>query len=156
MVTTNDFGFWMNPALLGWTILLAPLAAAFLILLFGIHRPRLSAVLAIGALLISFIGTGRIFLEALQHPAMLPEESRMISTAVGFLSAMEVPSNKSVADTIERKIVFFISPPHCFRQNTKGAGLRQATKFLTVLFSQSDMVRSPFVSTCVLAYHKYF
>ena len=40
---------------LGWIILFAPLAAAVLIVLFGIHRRRLSALLAVGALLISFV-----------------------------------------------------------------------------------------------------
>ena len=61
-------------ASLGWVILLAPLAAALLIWLVGIHRRRLSAALAIGGLLASFIGTASLFVDALRHPASLPYE----------------------------------------------------------------------------------
>ena len=59
---------------LGWTILLAPLCAAVLILLFGIPRKRLSASLAILGLLTSFLCVGRLFLTALADPSALPCE----------------------------------------------------------------------------------
>ena len=51
---------------LGWIILFAPLAAAVLIVLFGIHRRRLSALLAVGALLISFVCAGWLFVDVLE------------------------------------------------------------------------------------------
>ncbi|MBI3020861.1 MAG: NADH-quinone oxidoreductase subunit L [Candidatus Omnitrophica bacterium] len=60
--------------LVSWTILLAPLGAALLIQVVGIHRRRLSATLAIGALLTSFVCTGWVFLQALHNPAVLPFE----------------------------------------------------------------------------------
>ena len=59
---------------LGWTILLSPLIATALIQLLGIHRRWLSAMLAIGGLCLSLACTGRLFLHALAHPAMLPIE----------------------------------------------------------------------------------
>ena len=52
-------------AVLGWSILLAPLCAAILIFCFGIHRRQLASTLAITALLISFLCAVRIFLYAL-------------------------------------------------------------------------------------------
>ncbi len=61
--------------ILSWTILLAPLCAAVLVLLCGIHRPRLSASLAIAGLLLSFLCTGRLFLHAVGHPGALPFET---------------------------------------------------------------------------------
>ena len=61
-----------SAAALGWTVLLAPLVAAVLIQLVGVHRPRLSASLAIGGLLLSFGCAVRLFLHALGHPSALP------------------------------------------------------------------------------------
>jgi NADH-quinone oxidoreductase subunit L len=58
----------------GWTILAAPLAAALLIQLIGVHRRRLSSTLAIGGLLLSFGCTVRLFLSALHAPSSLPIE----------------------------------------------------------------------------------
>ena len=58
-------------ATLGWTVLLAPLCAAVLILLFGIRRKRLSAALAIIGLLISFVCTGLLFIRALPIESVL-------------------------------------------------------------------------------------
>ncbi len=61
--------------ILSWTILLAPLCATVLVLLCGIHRPRLSASLAIAGLLLSFLCTLRLFLHAVGHPGALPFET---------------------------------------------------------------------------------
>ncbi len=61
-------------AALGWTILLAPLAAAVLIVLVGIHRKPLASALAIAGLLMSFVCTARLFLAALHDPTALPAE----------------------------------------------------------------------------------
>jgi NADH-quinone oxidoreductase subunit L len=60
---------------LGWAILVAPLCAAVLVLLVGIHRKRLSAVLAVMGLLTSFLCTAGLFLHALSNPSTLPFES---------------------------------------------------------------------------------
>ena len=73
-------------SLLSWTILLAPLAAAVLILLVGIHRPRLSATLAIGSLVIAFLCAGRLFFYALGHPDALPFESSVVWMAAPGLT----------------------------------------------------------------------
>ena len=54
--------------------LFAPLCAATLILLLGIHRRRLAAALAVGGLLISFFCSLLLFLEALDHSLLLPAE----------------------------------------------------------------------------------
>jgi len=59
---------------LGWTILLAPLCAAVCILLLGIHRKRLSAMLAIGGLLAAFTCTSTLFSRALTGQLTLPYE----------------------------------------------------------------------------------
>jgi len=59
---------------LGWTILFAPLCAAVLIFLFGIHHRRFSSTVAIVGLLASFACTARLFFDALGHPATLPFE----------------------------------------------------------------------------------
>jgi len=61
--------------ILGWTILFAPLAAAALIQLVGIHRRRLSSSLAIASLLTSFGCTAWLFLQVLHQPAFMPFES---------------------------------------------------------------------------------
>ena len=71
-VPTSDFP--LPTSVIAWSILFAPLAAAVLILLFGVHRRRLSACLAIGALLASFVCTGSLFLQALGGTLTLPLE----------------------------------------------------------------------------------
>ena len=58
----------------GWTILLAPLCAAALILLTSIHRPRLASTLAILGLLTSFGCAARLMSGALAHTISLPIE----------------------------------------------------------------------------------
>jgi len=73
-------------SLLGWTALLAPLAAALLIQLVGVHRRRLSAGLAIVSLLISFAATGWLFLQTLPRPALVPYESSIDWIAVPGLT----------------------------------------------------------------------
>ena len=72
--------------LLGWTILLAPLAAAVLILLAGIPRRKLSATLAIAGLLTSFACTLKLFLFALSHHGELPWELSISWIALPGLS----------------------------------------------------------------------
>ena len=72
--------------LLGWTILLAPLAAAVLILLAGIPRRKLSAALAIAGLLTSFACTLKLFLFALSHHGELPWELSISWIALPGLS----------------------------------------------------------------------
>ncbi len=62
------------PPLLGWTILFAPLLAATLILLIGIPRRRLSAVLAVAGLLTPFACACWLFVHALGTPSALPFE----------------------------------------------------------------------------------
>ena len=64
----------VSAAFMGWTILLAPLVSAFLILLVGIPRRRLSSALAIGGLLLSFLCTASVLLQALRDHALLPIE----------------------------------------------------------------------------------
>ncbi|MBI3011101.1 MAG: NADH-quinone oxidoreductase subunit L [Candidatus Omnitrophica bacterium] len=59
---------------MSWTILLAPLCAAVLIQLVGIHRRRLSATLAVAALVTSFACAGWLFLQTLGNPVILPYE----------------------------------------------------------------------------------
>ncbi|MBI3088311.1 MAG: NADH-quinone oxidoreductase subunit L [Candidatus Omnitrophica bacterium] len=61
-------------ALLAWTLLLAPLAAAASIPLLGLHRKRLSAALAIGGLFLSFLCAAVLFLQALGGRLTLPLE----------------------------------------------------------------------------------
>ncbi|OGX29424.1 MAG: hypothetical protein A3B78_01755 [Omnitrophica WOR_2 bacterium RIFCSPHIGHO2_02_FULL_67_20] len=59
-----------------WAILLSPLAAAALILLAGVHRPKLSAAAAIAGLLTGFLCAVRLFLHAHgRHDALLFESS---------------------------------------------------------------------------------
>ena len=65
----------LQAALLAWTILLAPLAAALAIQLIGVHRPKLSATLAIASLLAGFLCAARLFLYAQAHHDALPFES---------------------------------------------------------------------------------
>ena len=60
---------------LSWTILLAPLVAAVAILLVGIHRRQLSAILAIAGLLLSFGCTMVLFLQVLGGTLVLPVET---------------------------------------------------------------------------------
>ncbi|PIQ84575.1 MAG: NADH-quinone oxidoreductase subunit L [Candidatus Omnitrophica bacterium CG11_big_fil_rev_8_21_14_0_20_63_9] len=73
----------ISPSALGWTILLSPLAAACGIQLFGVHRRRLSATLAIGALLVSFASTllwytfSSIVTWAVPNPFQLPFEASL-------------------------------------------------------------------------------
>ncbi len=62
------------PSLLCWTMLLAPLCAATLILLFGVHRRRLSVFVAVAGLLASFLCAAWLFLQALQGRLSLPVE----------------------------------------------------------------------------------
>ncbi len=57
-----------------WLILFAPLCAAILILLFGIHRRSLSAILAIAGLLTAFACTAQIFLQTVNGQLVLPLE----------------------------------------------------------------------------------
>ncbi len=66
----------MTIPVLAWTILLAPLAAAAVVLLFGLHRRALSAGAAILGLLTSFACTVTLFLRS-QHggPLHLPLEA---------------------------------------------------------------------------------
>jgi len=63
----------LTPAL-AWIILLAPLAAAALILLFGIHRKPLAAALAITSLLTAFGCAATVFVQAIAGHLMLPVE----------------------------------------------------------------------------------
>ena len=71
--------------ILSWTILLAPLCAAVLVLLCGIHRPRLSASLVIAGLLLSVLCTGRLVLHAVGHHGALPFETSVVWMATpGF------------------------------------------------------------------------
>jgi len=76
----------VDTAVLGWTILLAPLCAAILILLFGIHRRRLSALLAVGALLISFVCAGWLFVDVLEGRLALPYEHAVLWIALPNLT----------------------------------------------------------------------
>jgi NADH-quinone oxidoreductase subunit L len=62
-------------ALFAWGALLAPLAAASLIILIGVPRRQLSAGLAILGLLTSFGCVVRLFLHALGNPGSLPFET---------------------------------------------------------------------------------
>ena len=71
---------------LGWVTLLSPLIATALILLLGIHRRRLSAGLAVGGLLLSFLCAGRLFLDALSHRLVLPAEVALSWIAVPGLA----------------------------------------------------------------------
>lgn len=71
---------------LGWTILFAPLCAAVLIVLFGIHRRRLSALLTVGALLLSFICAGWLFIEVLNGRLALPYEHAVLWIALPNLT----------------------------------------------------------------------
>ena len=64
-----------------WIILLAPLAASALILAFAIHRRKLAAGLAVGGLLVSFVITASLFVQALNGQLRLPAE-----TAVAWIS----------------------------------------------------------------------
>ena len=57
-----------------WITLLAPLVAAALIWLFGLHRRRFSAGVAIGSLLLSFVGAVWLFVQVLRSPHALPME----------------------------------------------------------------------------------
>jgi NADH-quinone oxidoreductase subunit L len=66
--------------------LLAPLAAAVLILLAGIPRRKLSAALAIAGLLISFACTLTLFCLALRHHGALPYESSVTWIALPGLN----------------------------------------------------------------------
>jgi NADH-quinone oxidoreductase subunit L len=75
-------------ALLAWTILLAPLAAAVLIQLAGVHRPKLSASLAIAGLFTGFLCAVRLFLYTHAHHDALPFES---SAAWIALPGLTVP-----------------------------------------------------------------
>jgi len=61
-------------ACLSWTMLLAPLGAAALIWLIGLHRKRLSAALAITGLLLSFLCSAVIFFHVLAGEWLLPRE----------------------------------------------------------------------------------
>jgi len=61
-------------AFFSWTILLAPLGAAILIWLVGLHRQRLSATLAIGGLLISFLSSALLFFQVLTGQWIFPWE----------------------------------------------------------------------------------
>ena len=76
-------------ALLAWTILLAPLAAAVLIQLAGVHRPKLSASLAIAGLFTGFLCAVRLFLHARAHHDALPFESS--AAWIAFLRFARVP-----------------------------------------------------------------
>mgnify|MGYP001595930443 CR=1 FL=1 len=69
-----------------WIILLAPLCAAVLILLFGIHRRALSATLAIAGLLSSFACTAQLFLQTLNGQLTLPLEVSISWIAIPGLS----------------------------------------------------------------------
>jgi len=62
-------------AALGWTILLAPLAATAVIVLLGIHRRRLAAAVAVGSVLLAFLATGGLLLQALGGQLLLPARS---------------------------------------------------------------------------------
>jgi len=61
-------------SVLAWTILFAPLGAAALILLFGIHRRRLAALLSVTGLVIAFACTAALFLAVLGNRLILPME----------------------------------------------------------------------------------
>jgi len=60
---------------LGWTVLLAPLGAALLILLVAIHRRAIAGSLAIAGLVIAFLCTLQLFLQAQTGMLPLPFES---------------------------------------------------------------------------------
>ena len=57
-----------------WVILFAPLVAAAGVLLIGLPRRRVSAALAVGGILTSFLCTGWLFLQALHGSLVLPHE----------------------------------------------------------------------------------
>ncbi|HEX9780579.1 MAG TPA: NADH-quinone oxidoreductase subunit L [bacterium] len=61
--------------LVGWTVLLAPLAAALCVQLFGVRRRRFSGVVAIAGLLASFAGVCWLFAASLQGALPLPYET---------------------------------------------------------------------------------
>ncbi len=65
----------MLPVASCWIILLSPLVATALIVLWGIPRPRFSIAVAVGGLLASFLAAVHVFLAAVAHPAALPFES---------------------------------------------------------------------------------
>jgi NADH-quinone oxidoreductase subunit L len=86
MVAALPSSFLLPPSTLAWTVLLAPLCAAVLILLFGIHRRRFSALLAVGALLISFVCAGWLFLDVLNGRLALPYEHAVLWIALPNLT----------------------------------------------------------------------
>src|SRR5262245_61220614 len=73
--------FYIAMTRLCWIILLTPLTAALLILLFGVRRRWLSAALAIGGLLVSFAGAMFLFLTVWHNPDFAPFE-----TSVSWIS----------------------------------------------------------------------
>ena len=75
-----------NAATLAWTILLSPLAAAVLILLAGIHRPKLSAALATAGLFTGFLCAARLFLHAAGGRSIPPFESSVAWIALPGLA----------------------------------------------------------------------
>ena len=79
----------VTPALapvLAWTILLAPLGSAVLILLLSVQRRALSALLAIGGLVISFGCTVALFSSVLTGTLSLPLETSVAWIAVPHLT----------------------------------------------------------------------
>jgi len=77
----------VSPApLCSWLILFAPLCAAILILLFGIHRRSLSAILAIAGLSTAFVCTAQLFLQTLNGQLVLPLELSVSWIAIPGLS----------------------------------------------------------------------
>ena len=80
---------------LSWIILLAPLCAAVLILLVGVHRRELSAGLSIGTLLLSFACAAWLFLHSVGHHDALPFETSVAWMAFSLHGAW--PRGRGVA-----------------------------------------------------------
>jgi NADH-quinone oxidoreductase subunit L len=77
-----------KPEICAWALLLSPLVAAGSIAVFGIHRRRVSAALAIGGLLVSLGCSSWLFLQALQGQLLLPFE---VDVTWILLPDLEVP-----------------------------------------------------------------
>ena len=77
----------ITAAALGWTALFAPLCAAVLIWLFGLHRKGLSAALAIAGLLLSLACASLLFLRAI-GPA--PSLTLPFESSVSWLTLTDI------------------------------------------------------------------
>ncbi|MBN1587058.1 MAG: NADH-quinone oxidoreductase subunit L [Candidatus Omnitrophica bacterium] len=72
--------------LLPWIILFAPLAAALIIMIFGLRHRTLSAVLAIGSLFLGFLLSAYLAWKGFSHSIHLPVESSVLWLQAGILN----------------------------------------------------------------------